>query len=97
MEQLVHADIFFFVTTIAIVILSLAALIALVYLIIILRNLKDFSKRAKEEGMAVLDDVTSVRHFVKEKSHTIASLFGLFSLVHRKGRKGKHKSEKSDE
>lgn len=91
------ADIFFFVTTVAIVVLSVVALIALIYLIIILRNLKDFSRRAKEEGMAVLDDVTSVRHFVKEKSHTIASLFGLLSLVHRRGRKTKHKNEKSDE
>jgi hypothetical protein len=96
MNQLIHADVFFFVTTIAIVVLSIAVLIALIYLIIILRNLKDFSKRAKEEGMAVLDDVTSVRHFVKEKSHTLASLFGIFSLVHRKRRKGKQQGEREE-
>ena len=93
MEQLIHADVFFFVTTIAVAILSIATLIALIYLIIILRNLKEFSKRAKEEGIAVIDDVTSVRHFVRDKSHTLRSLFKLLSLVHRKGRKGKGKAD----
>lgn len=97
MEQLIHADVFFFVTTIAIIILSIPVLIALIYLIVILRNLKDFSKRAKEEGIAVLDGVTSVRHFVKNKSHTIGSLLSLFSLVHRAGRKRRGKKESSEE
>jgi hypothetical protein len=94
MQQLVHADFFFFATTIVMVVLSIPTLIALIYLIIILRNLKDFSERAKEEGMAVLDGVSFVRHFVKEKQNSLASLFNLFSLVHKKKSRIKKKEEK---
>ena len=87
MQSIIHADIFFFVSTIAVVILALLALVVLVYLIVILRNLKEISERAKEEGFAILDDVAGFRHFVKEKSHNVGSLFKLFSFVHSRARK----------
>lgn len=48
MNTLVHADIFFFVTTIAVIILVVLLSIALIYFIQILRNFRDISNTVRK-------------------------------------------------
>jgi hypothetical protein len=61
MSDLLKSDIFFFVSTIAVIILTVLLIIALVYLIKILRDARYLADRAKKEGDAILDDVESLR------------------------------------
>lgn len=74
MQTVLKADIFFFITAISIVILTIGLSIALYFIIRILMNLKVLSEKAKVEGGKILDDVRIIREGVENK----ASLFSGF-------------------
>jgi hypothetical protein len=83
METLIHADIFFFISTIALVLISIGIIIALVYLIRILRNVSDVSDKVKEESTEILSDIKELRTDIKKEgfrmsyvSRFFAKLFG---------------------
>jgi hypothetical protein len=65
MEDLIHADVFFFVTTIFIVVVTAVLTVASVYIIGILQDLKHISGKAKIEGEEILADVKTLRENVK--------------------------------
>jgi len=48
METLIHADIFFFITSIAVVVLTILLIVAFFYLLQILRNFRDISDTLKK-------------------------------------------------
>ena len=57
MEHLVHADIFFFISTIALSLISIVLIIALIYVVVILDDIRKLSDRMRKEGEEILDDV----------------------------------------
>lgn len=61
METIVKADIFFVVTTVAVVGVAVAFIVAIIYLISILRQLRGLMIRIREEGEAIADDIKAVR------------------------------------
>jgi hypothetical protein len=63
----IHADIFFFVSTIALVVVSIGIIVALVYGIKILRNVRDFTNIAKEEGYDLLRDLRDLRSVLRDE------------------------------
>ena len=67
MQTLIHADIFFFVTTIAVVIIAVGTFIALAYVIKILRNVSDVSKKVRDESEEIVNDVHEMRHSIKKE------------------------------
>lgn len=81
MDSIVKADIFFFVTTIAVVVVSIILCVALIYTIRILRDVKSLSTKAKDEGERILEDVRAFREGVGDTgfrmTKTILSFFGL--------------------
>jgi len=64
MDTLVQADIFFFITSIAIVLVTIATLIALFFLIRILRDLSRVSSRVREQSDRVLSDAIDIKELV---------------------------------
>ncbi len=66
MDSFVKADIFFFITTIAVVVLVILVSIALVYLIRFLRDMSHVSKRVREEGDEIINDISEFRASVKK-------------------------------
>ncbi len=46
-SSIIHADIFFFVTTVALIIFAVIGIIASLYIIAILRNIRDISRTLK--------------------------------------------------
>jgi len=60
-QSFIQADIFFFVSTIALVIISIGIVVALFYLIKVLRNAREISEVVKEEGKAIISDVRRAR------------------------------------
>ena len=61
MQDLIQADIFFFVSSAGFVVLAALAAAALVYLIRILRDVKDLSSIAKREGESISRDIADLR------------------------------------
>jgi hypothetical protein len=68
MNTLIHADIFFFVSTVCFAILAIFLLIALIYLIKILATLKRLSERATVEGNYLMDEVHGMADRMKRRA-----------------------------
>ncbi|MDZ4284840.1 MAG: hypothetical protein U1A28_03380, partial [Patescibacteria group bacterium] len=54
-DSLIHADAFFFTTTVAVVLVALGLLVVLFYLIRIMRDASQLARRMREEGDAIAD------------------------------------------
>ena len=81
MDSLVHADIFFFVTTIAVVVVALFAVVALVYFIKVLRHLKEIAEEIKEETLFVRRDIGEARAQMKLEGFKIKQIIDFFSRL----------------
>jgi hypothetical protein len=93
-ESLIHADIFFFVTTIALVVLSIGFAICLYYGIKILKNVKEMSDKIHAESDEILSDVKKLRGALRDegiKWKHVADLARNFFI--RKGKKAKEIAE----
>ncbi len=92
MEGFLKADIFFFVTTIAVIFVSIVLVVALVYLVKILRDFLYVSHKVKTESDEIIKDVEAFRGEIKKRSSSwvdlLAFFFNLFKIK-KKGRKGK--------
>ena len=65
MEEILKADIFFFITSVAVVVVGLLATIALLLLIKILRDVREIADIAKSEVHGLQQDFANVRKDVK--------------------------------
>ncbi|MDD5318690.1 MAG: hypothetical protein PHF79_02630 [Candidatus Pacebacteria bacterium] len=81
----IHADLFFFISSLGFIILFLMAVVASIYVIVILKNVKDFSKRIKMESEVILDEVHEFRSEMRSRGRTAASvlkgLLGAFGVA----------------
>ena len=96
-NTLIHADIFFFVSAIAAVVLALILVVIGIYVIRILDDMKKISRRAREEADSISADLQGIRRqFTQEQDklkavfHAISGIFG-FGAGHKKGRSVKNK------
>jgi len=67
MNDILHANIFFFITSLVTVILGILAAIALYYVIRILRNIRDISDRAQRGSEVLGHDLEHLRENIKEE------------------------------
>ncbi|MDP2704867.1 MAG: hypothetical protein U1D31_01855 [Patescibacteria group bacterium] len=67
MDAVTRADTFFFVTTVAVVAVALIVVVALWYVIRILADIRGLSKKIKDEGSEVVEDVHSLRVTIKKE------------------------------
>ena len=67
METLAKADIFFVVTTVAIVFGALALVIIAAYVVRILRDVKRISRVVKDETEGIADDIGDLRYKVRSE------------------------------
>jgi Na+-transporting NADH:ubiquinone oxidoreductase subunit NqrC len=86
MQTLIHADIFFFITTIAVILVTLVAVIVLVYVVIILKDIRRLSRTIKQEGEEIIQDVHVFREEVKEEAkysmkNTSSTTAAFFNLI----------------
>ena len=97
-SSFIHADIFFFITSLAVIVLTALLIIFFYYIVKIARHLEHASKRLMEESDRIMDDVSMVRESIEEQGGKFMSalrfIFGAF--VHSKGSSGRPSSgEKS--
>lgn len=90
MSEIAKADIFFVVTTIAVVVISIVFIIALVYLIKILRDFKQVSGKVKEESERISKDLSDLHTAVREQGARVAQTLTSFGRK-KKRTNGKEK------
>ncbi len=99
MNTLIHADIFFFVTTIVFVVIGILIAIALAFLIYILKDMKEMSRIIRREGTEIAEDMDMVRQELRQAVRAGSSNFGAFIaflgsfMRYRKSRKTKVQEE----
>ena len=88
MNTLIHADVFFFITSIFIVFLTLGFVIMLAYIVPILKNIRYISMLARTEGDKLAHDIEGLRNTIKEEGSKITQdIEGLRGSVKEKGGK----------
>jgi len=79
------SEIFFFITSIAVVILTMLLGVAIAYLIRILRNVDDISTKAKDEAGLIKEDIAELRQNIKTEGAKVKHFTNFFNNL--KGRK----------
>jgi hypothetical protein len=71
MDTLIHADIFFFVTTVVVILVGIALTVALIYLAKVLSDIKEITKQVKEETILFREDIKGLRSDVKQEGFRV--------------------------
>jgi hypothetical protein len=92
MDTLIHADIFFFVTTIAVIVVGAVFTIALIYLVKILIDLRDITRQVKEETVLFRQDLGNLRSDVRREGFRLERMVSFFRTL-LKSKKSKEKNK----
>ncbi len=99
-QSFIHADIFFFVATIALALISLGIVIAFVYAIGILRNVRDMTDRARQEWDEIVSDSRKFRGALRDEGmkwkHVVDLVRNFFVRTKLTKHASKQKSERSE-
>lgn len=94
METVIKADIFFFITGIFVIFLTVGFGVALIYIIPILKDMRHLSALARKEGDKLAEDLDDLRNAVKEEGMKAKSILGYFLALFMKRQKiGRKKKE----
>lgn len=94
MTTLIHADIFFFITSVVTVVLGVLFAIALFYICLILRDLRHLSGLVREGGEKLSEDMDGLREALKEEGVKIKSIFDFFLSLFIRRHKNKSGAKK---
>ncbi len=75
MNTLIQADIFFFITSIAVIVLTLLLIVLLVYGVKIARTISSIAHTIKEESENVIEDIADLRGKVKEEGVKVSAFW----------------------
>jgi len=79
MESLIQADIFFFITTIVVIVLGILSAIILFYITTILADIREISRIARSESEGIAEDIKHIRQEVNDELQRGPSI--IFSLI----------------
>jgi len=74
MQDLMKADIFFFVTTIAVILVAIGVSVGLYYIVRILRNVRDVTNRVDEGSKMLAEDLGDLRTSLKRDGFVMANV-----------------------
>jgi hypothetical protein len=81
-SSIIHADIFFYVTTISVVILTALLIVLFYYIVKIARHLERTALRLREESERIIEDVSMIRESIEDQGGRAVSflkfIFGSF-------------------
>ncbi len=92
MSTLIHADIFFFVTTIIVVLVGIALTIALIYLAKVFSDIREITKQVKEETILFRGDIAGLRADVKREGFRLERLMTFFKTLIKRSRSSSKRS-----
>ena len=89
MDTLAKSDIFFFITSIAVVLFTIVGVIVAIYVVKIARNISEISERANEQTKKISDDIDALRENIKEEGVKAIKQFKWFTNIFGGGKKTK--------
>lgn len=93
MDAISRSDIFFSLTSLAVILMTAGILIVLYYVIKILKDVESITETTKQETDEIAGDIDSARSFIKR-----AGLLGIFGrLARRLRRRSSHGAHKRSE
>lgn len=81
MESVAQMNIFFFITTLVVVVVGVLATILLVYAIRFIRDARLIMEIIRDEATEVIDDIDSFRRDVRHKASRFSNLLGVFTTA----------------
>jgi hypothetical protein len=93
-SSFIKADIFFAVTTAAVIILTGLAVAVLVYIIGIVRTIKKISATAKRGAESVVEGITEAKESMSQDGYILSNIFDIFKKVAQKRSHSKSKTKK---
>lgn len=101
MSEVLQANIFFFITAVAVVVVTLLVAAVLVYVLMIVRNVKDITDRLKEGSEIIAGDLQALRGKIFAAGNKVGDMgtFLVNTLLRRKSssRRKKNVSEEANE
>ncbi len=91
MDTLIHADIFFFITAIAVIMLSIGGAVVIFYLVRILRRVDEISEKVQSETDEMMRDVKDFRATMRSEGIKLKTIFDVFIGFLKKAKIGKPK------
>lgn len=89
MTEALQTNIFFFITSSVVVVVGIFIVIALYYLIVILKKAKDVSGRIEKGSQVIEEDLSELRHNVKDRGFKLIYLISFIGRLFRKYRSDK--------
>lgn len=99
-DSFIHADIFFFISSVALVIISIGITVLIIYLISIMKNIRDISEKVKGESGELIKDIKDLRITLRQEGikwrHVADMIRHFFSHKEdkKKGKSGESKKQK---
>ena len=87
MSEVLQANIFFFITSVAVIIVTILVGVALFYVVSILRNVRDISDKIKRGSDVLTQDLSEFRATVKAEGVKAKNIFNFFAERFRSKRK----------
>lgn len=93
MDGVLKSEIFFFVATIALVLISAVLIVVMVYVIRVMRDLKDITSLVRKQAGQISEDIDQVRARIKNEDSLWTGLSSAYRYIFGKG-KGRKKNDK---
>ena len=84
MDPFYKQDVFFFITSIAVIVIAILFAILIVYWIRISKDVKDISNKARNETDLITEDIDELRRNIKTQGAKIRFFKKFFSRFYRK-------------
>lgn len=79
--SLLKSDIFFFVTTIVVLVVGALLTVGILYIVSILKIIKSIIEKAKYGADVVVDGIEEAKNNMKEEGYVLGSLLDIFKRV----------------
>ncbi len=73
MNEILQANIFFMITSIAVIIITILCAVALFYVVKVIRNVAEISDTVRRESEEIAKDVEALRGEIRQKGSTVWS------------------------
>ncbi len=103
-QSIIHANLFFMISSIGFIIIGIILVVAGVYIVRILKNVQELSEKVKKEGEIILEDVHDLREEILTKGKMatgflkgMLTVFGVASNLKRSRRSKKAKDDRDED
>lgn len=93
MNPIIQANIFFFITSIAVILIAVLIVVLLIYIVLIVKDFRGVSRKIKEETDLIAMDIDSAREHIRQEGADVKSIFDYFKNM-MPGMRGRHSKKK---